>query len=231
MSKKRLFSVLVSGLFITTAAWSQSTEVTTSVKTEGDGQTATATSERQVPDEETPSVVDVYERPWQLTLSPGVLSYEAVDATDQSRLATSIIAERNFSPAGPAPSPIQYGGEFGLIYSHLGAPDAGFFGTGGDQPGGDGNLFVIPLHLWGGYYWDAPGILASIHTGADLYMSTNDESIATGRDSQVNFFPAIGFQLGVDTRQNFAITFQSNWTLVPNEAVYSALIGATIPLT
>jgi hypothetical protein len=122
--------------------------------------------------------------------------------------------------------------ESGLLYSHLGAPGAEFFGTGAPaaSPGGDGNLFLVPLHLWGGYHFEPSRIQAGLSVGADLLMRTDQPSIALGRDGDANFFPAFGFKVGWDPQRNFALNFQANWSLAPNAAVFAGLLGATIPL-
>src|SRR4051812_1135202 len=66
--------------------------------------------------------VDVYKSPQQFTISPGIISYQSENSHDESRLSISGLLTRNFSNYSVAPSPIQYGLEGGLTYSHLGAP-------------------------------------------------------------------------------------------------------------
>jgi hypothetical protein len=183
-------------------------------------------------------VVPVFESPLQLSLSPGMISYEGPSGQTESRFLTSVLADWNFSPAGPVPTPIQYGTGVGLLYSHLGAPGSNFFGAssgGASVGGGDGNVFIVPMTVWGGYFVRELGVLASLHTGADLYLRSSIDSMSLGRESgrtggAVDFFPNLGFRVGWDVRRNFAVSLRTNWTLAPNGAVFLGLLGATIPL-
>lgn len=175
-------------------------------------------------------IVDVYSRPLQLTLSPGLIAFETRGGTGETRLTMGAEIARDFSPDSPTSTPIQFGGRTGLIYSHLGSPGASFVGTGGGGGSDGGNLFVVPLHVWAGYHWEGAKVLTSIHTGADLFMQTRFRSLETGRDSRVNFFPVFGFQAGWDTGQNFAVNFQGGWTLAPQNAIFNGMLGVTVPL-
>ena len=64
---------------------------------------------------------------------------------------------------------------------------------------------------------------------------SDERAINLGRDNDgdggaAEIYPNLGFRLGWDTGDNVAITFRNDWTLAPNYANYSGMLGATIPL-
>ncbi len=186
---------------------------------------------------DTSSSQGVFGSPVILNISPGLIDFENLEGNGETRFLTSAIVDWNLSKTMAAvQTPITYGLESGLLFSHLGASGSNFFGAADEvTTTGGGNLFIIPLNLWGGYNWNERGFVG-LHTGADLYLQSNAASMSLGRTDEdgggaANFLPNVGAKVGYTVGQNVAITLRTNWSFAPADTIFVGVIGATIPLS
>src|SRR3954471_17900786 len=77
--------------------------------------------------------ISVFEAPVYLNINPGIISYGLANGDQTSRLLTSVLFDFNFSAGNQIETPLQYGLETGIEFSHVGGAGAGFFGTGGSE--------------------------------------------------------------------------------------------------
>ncbi len=176
----------------------------------------------------------VYQSPLSLGLRAGVWGFQDSTGDYDARGTLGINFLWNLSGAIAPRSKMLYGLETGLIYSHIGAPDANFVGTDSDLAGADTNAFSIPMNIAVGYNW-SDRFLTALHGGAALIYRSNTNSMVLGRndgsaDDSVDVFPAIGANFGYSLSQNVGLSLRGDYIPTPVDDVYTVSLGATFGL-
>ncbi|MGK5083756.1 hypothetical protein WDW37_10675 [Bdellovibrionota bacterium FG-1] len=130
------------------------------------------------------------------------------------------------------------GPQVGFFYSHIGSGTANFFGA---QPSdiaasGDAgtNMFYIPLDLKVGMNYGK--FRPSIHGGGNIYYRSVASSFALGANPDTSsssswaIYPNIGLDLEVELTRSVALIARPDVTLGGSNRIWSASLGATIPL-
>lgn len=191
------------------------------------------------PKDQGPRERPIFDSPMFLDLSTGVIHYQNEVENGETRFLIGPVFNWNFAATRPVQTPVQYGLATGLLYTHLGARGSSFFGTNppAGVAGSGANLFLIPLDLWGGYELgpDRQGF-AALHVGSNLYLRSTAGAMRLGRENNpsegsADFFPSLGFSLAWPIDRDVALRFRADWTLAPEDGVFSATLGATIPMS
>lgn len=165
----------------------------------------------------------------------GVILYSPTEGDDATRPAFGLLMNWNVMPLLSDELTQGYLGiASGVIFSHLGPADAGFFGAGDGRPGSDSNMYMVPLNIKAGFTF-ADDFRLAIHGGANAIYRTNGFSMAIGNDDnsaapQLGFFPNIGADVVIAIGRNAALTFRPDMTITDVEEIFTGTIGLAFPL-
>lgn len=168
----------------------------------------------------------------------GVLAYPDTQGNNTGRLAIGVTWDMSLLSLINlgTPSPWYLGPAFGAIYSHLGAPSSDFFGSdpASGSAGAGANMLIFPTNLKVGYSFSDYYRIA-IHGGANLiYRSIgNSVNLGEGSDSTNSlwkYYPDIGADLDIALARGLSISFRPDWTLAPNNSLFTGTLGIGVSL-
>lgn len=178
----------------------------------------------------------VFESPVTVSGRVGALGYQATDQSYTSRMIQGITVQWNASDRMANLGNAIVGLETGLLYSHNGAVGSNFFGTDSTAATGRGaNSFLIPLNAVAGYRLSDNLHIAGF-LGTNMIYRSVGNSMILGRasdsstGSSTDFFPDLGVNVGWSATKNLGITLRAEVIPTPAAPLYTATLGATIPL-
>ncbi|OFZ83356.1 MAG: hypothetical protein A3K03_05025 [Bdellovibrionales bacterium RIFOXYD1_FULL_44_7] len=124
----------------------------------------------------------------------------------------------------------------GVIYSHLGGPDAGFFGTtdaGGVAAGS--NFFFIPADLKLGVNL-AERYRVAVHGGGNVTYRSIPASMNLGGDNAGqttpgwDIYPNVGADFEANLGRNIALLARPDVTFTPGDEFFTGTLALAIPL-
>ena len=191
-------------------------------------QTSTAETQRLAP--------DAFESAFSITPQVGTFGYEAGNQAYNSRILEGITANFNLASLfNPAPG-WNIGLVSGVLYSHVGSPDANFFGANsGSQLTEGANMYLVPILAQIGYKPTDSSMIA-LDLGAQLVDRSMGTSMSLGRPgdattaSAVDFFPSAGLDLGWEVARQVALNLRGDAIPMPSAVGFDATIGLTIGL-
>lgn len=162
----------------------------------------------------------------------GVIAFQDAAGEDASRLAAGLTFEWNFSTmAGLTESRWYVGPQTGFIFSHLGQAGSNFVGTDADTPIGDAgsNFLLIPADLKIGYNFGDHYRL-SVHGGGNVIYRSAANSInmgkgSTGTGDLWKVYPNVGGALEIALSRTSVFLLRPDFTIAPNEDVFTGTIG------
>ncbi|MGZ3688200.1 MAG: hypothetical protein ACXVBW_07860 [Bdellovibrionota bacterium] len=167
----------------------------------------------------------------------GVVGYQDPNTgSSNARAVYGLTADINVMPMiSQDLGNIFVGPTLGALYSHLGDPGGGFFGstTGSVNAGqGGANLLILPLDLKVGYAvtdW----FRASAHGGGNFIYRSVVGSLALGNDqtassSNWNIYPNVGADFEFALGKNVALGIRPDFTLTPVNDIYTGTLSLNI---
>jgi hypothetical protein len=166
----------------------------------------------------------------------GTLVFDDVNGDSAARAAYGLTVDVNLASAINENLMHWYlGPSTGAIYSHLGSPGAGFFGTDqGSGLSGGANLLLIPANLKVGYNFNDYFRVAAHGGGNVVYRSiANSMFLSTssvGGGSDWTIFPNVGADVEVGLGRNLALTLRPDVTITPENDILAATLALAIPI-
>jgi hypothetical protein len=166
----------------------------------------------------------------------GMVNYLDTAGNVGNRMTYGLTASANLPRILGNPD-IYLGPQLGFFYSHLGSSNADFLGSSpstGAVGNAGANMFYIPTDLKLGV--NLGNFRPSIHAGANLFYRSVGSSIAisknpdTGADSAWSYMPNLGLDLEYAFANNFAIVARPDITFGGSNRIWTASVGASIPL-
>jgi hypothetical protein len=167
----------------------------------------------------------------------GVMRYSnTVDGGTDTRGAAGLDIEFNLARLMSAGSAIYTGIQTGVVYSHLGAAGAGFFGSSSNTQSTDpgANLLLIPANLKVG--WNATDRMRiSAHGGGNLiYRSVANSadlgSSSGGGGSVWRILPNVGGDLDLGIAPGVSLMLRPDVTLTNGSSLFTGTLGLGISL-
>jgi hypothetical protein len=124
----------------------------------------------------------------------------------------------------------------GLIYSHLGSPGSNFFGTDAPTNNNAGaNFFLVPVNLKLGYTFGRDFRVAAHGGGNLIYRSIPSSMVLDSGDAALNddefkMYPNVGADFEFGLGKNVALLLRPDWTLAPENDVFTGTLAIAIPL-
>lgn len=179
--------------------------------------------------------------PFSVRPHAGVLAFKDASGEETGRALGGFIAELNGSDAfkntlGDIGVTPQVGFQTGLLYSHLGAVGSDAFGASSPGgPGADANTYQVPMNIVLGGSFAQNRALATIHTGANLIVRSDPNSMQLGRANNpdgttADFFPNLGGDLGYSLGRNVGLVLRGDYTFTPDDDIFTGTLGAVISL-
>ena len=169
---------------------------------------------------------------WGLTSQLGGLAYTDNTGSAAGRFTLGIGFDWNVQPLlrSEAPREQYVGISSGFLYSHPGAADSDFLGT-GTASGSNSNLFMIPIDLKLGYAM-TDSFRFSVRGGGNLIYRSNAAATDLGPGSNSSselwkIYPNVGVDADFQLTKNLNLTIRPDVTMTPGNDLYVATIGAT----
>jgi hypothetical protein len=174
----------------------------------------------------------------------GVLNYRDVGGRVGNRGTVGFTAEMNAASTVAnitgmdGLKTLYLGPSTGFFYSHLGSTGSNFWGTDGNDSAGLGsagsNLFFVPVNAKIGT--NIGPFRFAVHGGANLFYRSVANTIALGvspdtnTDSSWSFLPNVGADIELGATNAIALILRPDLTFGGSNRVWSASLGASIPL-
>jgi hypothetical protein len=166
----------------------------------------------------------------------GMINFLDTSGNVDNRMTYGFTADMNF-PSILGNNDLYLGPQTGFFYSHLGSQNANFVGsspdTGADANAG-ANMFYVPTDIKLGV--NLGNFRPSIHGGANLIYRSIASSLAagsdpaSGSDSAWSYLPNLGLDLEYAVADSFAFVARPDITFGGSNRIWTASIGASIPL-
>lgn len=174
----------------------------------------------------------------------GILSFDNANGENDTRGAAGLTIDLNMTQAiagifgaEDAMSNLYVGPSTGLIYSHLGAPNANFIGNSDSGNAGAGaNLFYIPANLKVGVNL-GDALRVSAHGGGNVVYRSIENSARLGANQGNNagndwtIFPNVGADVELGLGENANILLRPDWTLTEGPDMFTGTLGLVIGLS
>jgi len=195
-----------------------------------DAPTATTTAE------EAEVTKGVFDKTWSITPRLGVLGVQDGSANYVGRSVGGFTTNIDLSNSVQLPNRL-FGIETGFMYSHIGAPDSGFFGTSDTgNAGGGTNSFLVPFHATLGTK-PTDSSLVALSLGTTLVYRSIGSGMLLGRSgdtdtgSHTDFFPSVALTAGWALSNTVGLSLRGDYIPTPSDDLFAATLGATIGLT
>lgn len=213
-------SVLLAGLTAVSSAtvWAQDTTTTTTTPAPKSETTVSTENRGGLKDEAV-----------GIKPSLGFVNFKDATGTATNRGAIGLAYDMNLARGiAGGPTPFYIGFSTGGLYSHLGEPGSGFFGTSTAKSSGFGgaNLVQVPVDAKLGYSV-TDHLRISAHGGGNVMYCSIPSAMGTNLGSAVdrkwNIFPNVGGDVDIGLGRNFALTLRPDWTFTPGVGFFTGV--------
>jgi hypothetical protein len=166
-----------------------------------------------------------------------MINYHDTLGNTANRMTYGLTADMNVPRILGNPD-LYLGPQLGFFYSHLGSSNADFVGSSPATESSVGfpgsNMFYIPTDVKLGV--NLGNFRPSVHAGANLIYRSAASALAVskdpvqGQDSAWSYMPNLGFDFEFAVSKNFGLVARPDITFGGTNRIWTASIGASIPM-
>lgn len=156
----------------------------------------------------------------------GAFAFKDANGSTGTRGAIGLAFDFNLAHLNPiGPHRLYAGISTGALYSHVGGPDANFFGDNSTLPSGtaSANIVIIPANLKIGYDI-SDRVRIAAHGGANAVYNSQPGQVQLSNSNLWNLFPNVGGDLDIGFAQNVVLGIRPDVTFTPQSDFFTGAL-------